>query len=451
MSSIFAMRDYRHLFGAQIVALFGTGLATVALGLLAFELAGPRAAAVLGTALALKMVTYVVVAPVAAAFADRLPRRSMLVGLDVVRAAVVIVLPFVEHVWQVYVLIVILQSASAAFTPAFQAVLPDLLPDREQYTRALSYSQLAATMETLLSPLCAAVVMALVSFHWLFVATSVGFVCSAALVMTSRIPGATAPEGDAHVFDKTVAGLRIFAATPRLRGLVGMDLVVAAVGSVVIVNTVNYVRETLGRSDTDVAVLLACNGFGVMLAALSVPALLRRVHERRVMLSGCVVLVCAVIAAVVLSWAASAAWCWTAAAAIWAVIGVGTGLVLTPTGRVLARSSSSTDRPAVFAAHFSLSHACWLIAYPVAGWGATMLGYTPTWMLLTALAAAGAWVARSSWPRRDPEVLDHVHVGPGVGEHVTHAVPLGDGRWRHAHPFVIDRERDRWPDLARST
>ena len=46
-----ANRTYRHLFFAQIVALIGTGLATVALGLLAYQLAGSDAGAVLGTAL----------------------------------------------------------------------------------------------------------------------------------------------------------------------------------------------------------------------------------------------------------------------------------------------------------------------------------------------------------------------------------------------------------------
>lgn len=55
MLNILANRTYRHLFGAQIVALSGTGLATVALGLLAYELAGASAGAVLGTALAIKI------------------------------------------------------------------------------------------------------------------------------------------------------------------------------------------------------------------------------------------------------------------------------------------------------------------------------------------------------------------------------------------------------------
>jgi hypothetical protein len=55
---------------------------------------------VLGTALAIKMVAYVGVAPVAAAFAELVPRRAMLVGLDLVRAAVALALPFVGEVWQ---------------------------------------------------------------------------------------------------------------------------------------------------------------------------------------------------------------------------------------------------------------------------------------------------------------------------------------------------------------
>lgn len=68
---LFAIRDFRHLFSAQIIALFGTGLATVALGLLAYELSGPSAGAVLATALTIKMAMYVLIAPLAAAYADR--------------------------------------------------------------------------------------------------------------------------------------------------------------------------------------------------------------------------------------------------------------------------------------------------------------------------------------------------------------------------------------------
>src|SRR3954471_22467220 len=95
MLAVFSNRTYRHLFTAQVIALAGTGLLTVALGLLAFDLAGEQAGAVLGTALAIKMIAYVTVAPVVGGFADRLPRRAFLVAIDLVRARIALLLPFV--------------------------------------------------------------------------------------------------------------------------------------------------------------------------------------------------------------------------------------------------------------------------------------------------------------------------------------------------------------------
>jgi len=188
MLGVLANRTYRHLFLAQVVSLVGTGLATVALGLLAFDLAGDRAGAVLGTALAIKMIAYVGVAPVAAAFSERLPRRTMLVALDLVRAVVALALPFVTEVWQVYLLIFLLQSASAGFTPTFQATIPDVLPDERDYTSALSLSRLAYDLESLISPMLAAALLTVISFHSLFAGTVLGFLLSAALVLTVRLP-----------------------------------------------------------------------------------------------------------------------------------------------------------------------------------------------------------------------------------------------------------------------
>ena len=68
------------------------------------------------------------------------------------------------EIWQVYVLIFILQSASAGFTPAFQATIPDVLTDERDYTKALSLSRLAYDLESLMSPMLAAALLLLVSF-----------------------------------------------------------------------------------------------------------------------------------------------------------------------------------------------------------------------------------------------------------------------------------------------
>ncbi|MEG7168020.1 MFS transporter, partial [Pseudomonas aeruginosa] len=122
------------------------------------------------------------IAPIAQAFADRLPRRSLLVALDLIRAAVALCLPFVTEVWQIYLLIFVLQAASAGFTPTFQATIPDILPDEEEYTKALSLSRLAYDLESLVSPMLAAALLTIISFHNLFAGTVLGFLVSAALV-----------------------------------------------------------------------------------------------------------------------------------------------------------------------------------------------------------------------------------------------------------------------------
>ncbi|MFC4375874.1 MFS transporter [Nocardia halotolerans] len=446
-STLFAHRDYRLLFTAQVAALFGTGLTTVALGLLAYELAGGNAAIVLGTALTLKMIAYVTVAPIAGAYAGKLPRRQFLVALNAIRGAIVLALPFVDQIWQIYVLITLLQIASAAYTPTYQAVLPDILPDERDYTRALSAAQLAATMETLLSPMLAALALSVISFHWLFVGTGIGFAVSVALVLAAHIPNAAVGAG--AITERLAAGLRLFAATPRLRGLLGLNLVVAAAGSVVMVNTVNYARDVLGASQSGVALLLAANGLGTMLVALTLPRVLERRGERPVMLTGAAVLAAGLTSAIALSIAGSGDWRWAAALTVWALIGAGTGLILTPTGRVLRRSARPEDRPALFAAQFSLSHLAWLITYPITGWLATTAGFTTTWATLAVIAALGAAAAVRLWPRHDPAEITHTHelgtVDPAI---LADAVKVGPRHYRHTHTYVIDPDHPRWPTTA---
>ena len=208
------------------MALLGTGLANIALGLLAYDLSGDRAGLVLGTIFTIKMVAYVGIAPIAGAFANRWPRRKMLVSLDLVRAAVALCLPFITEIWQAYVLVFVLQSASAAFTPTFQATIPDILPEEDRYTRALSLSRLAYDLENIISPMLAAILLTFVSYNTLFVGTVIGFVGSALLVVSVLLPSPkpTAPRG---IYDRTTRGIRIYLATPRLRGLLSLNLAAA--------------------------------------------------------------------------------------------------------------------------------------------------------------------------------------------------------------------------------
>ncbi|MZR15112.1 MFS transporter [Maritimibacter sp. DP07] len=436
MLSILSDRTYRHLFLAQVIALVGTGLASVALGLLAYDLTGARASAVLGTIFTIKMVAYVSIAPIAGALAERLPRRAMLVVLDVVRAGAALCLPFVTEVWQVYILIAVLQSASAAFTPVFQATIPDVLPDEERYTRALSLSRLAYDLENILSPMLAAAALLIVSFNTLFFGTMLGFIASALLVVSVLLPSPK-PAARRPIWQRSFTGIRIYLATPRLQGLLALTLTAASGGAMVLVNTVVLVRAELGLSESALAISMGAFGAGSMAAALALPRLLGRLDDRPVMLSGALVLIAALVgfAVVIRSLGLS----WPALLLAWGVAGIGYSAILTPSGRLLRRSVHDEDRPAIFAAQFALSHACWLIAYPLAGALMTGLGAVAALLVLAGLGGVGLLAARALWPAGDPVVLEHRH------DDLPRDHPHLKGRRTHRHAFVIDNLHETWP------
>lgn len=440
MLSIFANRTYRHLFAAQVIALIGTGLATVALGLLAFDLAGNDAGVVMGTALAIKMIAYVGVAPIAAAFAERLPKRTMLVTLDVIRAGVALLLPFVSQIWEVYVLIFVLQSASAAFTPTFQATIPDVLPDEQDYTKALSLSRLAYDMESLVSPMLAAALLTVMSFHNLFTGTVLGFLASAILVVSVTLPAHAMP-ARRSIYDRTTRGIRIYLATPRLRGLLAVNVAVSAAASMVFVNTVVIIQGGMGLTQSAVALALASFGAGSMIAALALPRLLSKLTDRRVMLSGVGLLVVGMFAGTLMIGQHSLM-------ALWFVLGLGYSAALTPAGRLLWRSSHQEDRPALFAAQFALSHVSWLVFYPLAGWLGARYSMTVAFLVLGGAAALAVWAAFRVWPSIDLKEIEHEHSNLPEGH--VHAVgsPTPNGI-RHTHPFVVDDYHPRWPSSGR--
>lgn len=395
---VFRHRTYARLFAAQVVALLGTGLLTVALALLAYDLAGAAAGAVLGTALTIKIATYVIVSPLASALTARFDARRVMVSADLVRAGIAALLPMVDAVWQVYVLILVLQAASATFTPTFQAVIPAVLPVEDDYTRALTWSSIAYDLESLASPTIAAVLLTVMSFHDLFVGTVIGFLGSAALVVGTPLPAMSVPVATSFR-TRLTGGIRSFLSRPRLRALLALDLVLASSTALVLVNTVVLARDTFGVGERAVPVALACFGAGSILAALVTPGLLRHRDDRVVMVGAALLTVLGIaLSAVLIAGAGDIERGWPVLLGLWAMLGALGTAVAIPSSRLVVRASSPDDRQSLFSAQFSLSHACYLVTYPLAGFAGSALGQGWAAALLALVATAAVAGAVCWWP-----------------------------------------------------
>ena len=89
-------------------------------------------------------------------------------------------------------------------------------------------------------------------------------------------------------------------------------------------------------------------------------------------------------------------------AVLWFVMGLAWSAVETPIGRIIRRETPSDQLSAVFAAQFSLSHACWLISYQLAG-ALGLAGLPTAAFVLAGLAAAAAVLASLLW-RAEPQL-----------------------------------------------
>lgn len=440
MTTPLANPSFRRLFAAQVCSLLGVGLLTVALSLAAYRIGGPTAAGqMLGLLLALKMVAYVLLAPVAETLLAGVSRKRAMVLLDLGRMLLLLPMVFVTQTWHVASLAFAFFVLSAGFTPLFQSVIPDVLPEEHDYTKALSWSRIAYTMEALLSPIVAAALLNLVTGQALFIAAATAFFGSVVALLVTRFPARTTTNRKRPFLKRVGRGLWIYGQTPRLRGLFLLNFALSLAMAWVLVNTVVYAGVRLGDAERYFPILMACYGVGAVLGAVIIPRLLRQINERIAMASGAMG-----FAAVGAGFALLPTAPMSILIPVWIAFGFTSSLVLTPGGLVITRSAAHDDRAAVFAAQFSLSHAGWLVAYPLAGWLAGYASLETALLLLSVVCALVAGAALSVWPADDPLERTHSHPElPDDHPHLKQATPNGRSN-QHVHAFRIDELHPTW-------
>jgi MFS family permease len=409
VTSPLANPNFRWLFSAQVFSLVGTGLLTVALSLAAFSIGGVKAAGqVLGVIFALKMVAYVGIAPLIEAVLSGVNRKIALVSLDFGRLLLLVLMAFTENTYQIVLLSFVFFVLSAGFTPLYQSVIPDVVPEKDAYARALSWSRIAYTLESILSPTIAVALLTFITGSFL---------------------------------QRVFKGMSIYIKTPRLKGLFLLNFALSLAMAWVFVNTVVYSGLRLGSSETYFPILMGFYGLGAALGASIVPRVVARLGERRTMSSGTFLFAAVGCFFSVLQnptiWLLSV---------IWVGFGIASSLVLTPGGLVLTRSAQAKDRAAVFAAQFSLSHAGWLVAYPLAGWAATWVSLEAAAFVLSALCVVMTILALQVWPSHDPLEREHSHPElPSNHPHLRDPVANGANH-RHFHAYTIDNLHPNWVD-----
>jgi MFS transporter, NRE family, putaive nickel resistance protein len=409
-------RDFRLLFGAQVISLMGSGVTTVGLALFAYQFTGGASAtAVIGNALTLRILAFLLFSQPAGVIADRASRKRILIAADILRFGLLALFPFITAVWQVYALIFAINAVTAFFTPTFEASIPEVVGD-EQYVKALSLSRVAVDVEAVAAPAVAGILVALLGIRWVFWFDAFTYLVSALLVALATIPHISktyAPLSLRSFLSEITTGTRVLLREPSLRQALTLSFAEATAGAAAIVVTVAYVRDVLGRGETTFAVIMAGLGLGSSLAAILLGRATGRyeqgardravLHGRRHAWAARALIAGGVVLGLILLPGALKPPL-IIFALLWTLNGAGQALVAIPSSTLLAEHTIEQERGRAYAAHFALTHACWLVTYPAVGHAAALWGAPATFsvagvvcLLVTAAAVAlGRGVGRGA-------------------------------------------------------
>jgi len=363
---------------------------TVGLALFAYKLTGGvSATAVIGNALTLRILAFLLFSQPAGVIADRVSKKTILIAADVIRFALLALFPFITSVWQIYVLILAINAVTAFFTPTFESSIPEVVGG-EQYVKALSLSRVATDVEAVAAPALAGLLVALLGLRWVFWFDAFTYLVSASFVTVTVMPYVKKklPRISLRNFlTELTTGTRILLREPSLRQALTLSIAEATAGAAAIVATISYVRDVLGRGQTAFAFVMAGVGLGSSLTAIALSRATGRyekgardrsvLHGRRhtwasrALLAGGLVLGLLLLPDILKPPLIVFGF-------LWMLNGAGQALIAIPSSTLLAEHTSETERGRAYAAHFALTHLFWLLSYPVMGHASAKWGSPST-------------------------------------------------------------------------
>ena len=184
-AKIIASPSYFPLWLGQLVSNFGDTVNYVALVVLVYQLTGSGLA--VSITVVFEIVPVLLLAPIAGVIIDRFPRKTILILSDLIRAGLVLVLVFADSVWQVYIVAMLLTSASVFFNPTLQAVIPNIV-DKESLLVANSVSWTTGRLVQILASAIAGGLIATIGTSPAFGVNALSFLFSAFMILRLSIP-----------------------------------------------------------------------------------------------------------------------------------------------------------------------------------------------------------------------------------------------------------------------
>src|SRR6478752_859799 len=270
-------RDFALLWTGMTISLLGDGIYTVAVAWQVYEIHNdPSALALVGLAWTGGLVLFILLAGV---LSDRLDRRRVMIGADVLRAVSQLVIGLlalsgVLEIWMLVLLVLVHGIGEAFFAPAFSALVPDILAP-PLIPQASAIEQIVRqAARNFLGPAIGGVLVALVGPGTSFIIDAATFAFSAVCIFAIRTrPPMVIRERTAGV----VAELREGVAYVRTQTWLWGTLIAASLAILFFMGPIQVlvpyvVKNDLGAGSGSYGLILALEGAGAILMSVWVGA-----------------------------------------------------------------------------------------------------------------------------------------------------------------------------------
>ncbi len=280
MAGIFAQSPMRRLpadfwkfWSGQTISTLGSSVTSFALPLLMFQLTGSPLN--LALTVAVNVLPYTLFGLLIGAWVDRVNRKRVMIFTDIARALVIVSIPLLAlfgllTVWEIYIASFVNATLTIAFTAANFAAVPSLVKS-DDLVAGNGYIQASFSMAAIIGPLAAGLLLILVPLPMLLFIDAASFLASTIsllFVKRSFNTSTGAKKAATKIGGDILEGLRYVLNHPILFWLTLLLLLINFILPTAEVQIVLYAKEWLHASDTQIGLLYASDGLGVVVFSL---------------------------------------------------------------------------------------------------------------------------------------------------------------------------------------
>lgn len=279
-------RDFVLLWHGQLTSEFGSGL--LKLAVLLHVYASTRSTVATTAAFVAETAPWALLSPWSGALADRVNRRSLLIGSDVLRALVLLPLLFVTSLPVILVVLCAQAAVGTVFRPAYNAFLPAVVPV-PQLAAANGFSSSTGSVLGLVSPAVGAALFAAFGFTLIVAIDAATFLLSVATILCLRArPRPMPPRPRTSTRADLAVAVREVRETPVLRLLFASMICFAMMEALIAPLFVPFLQGTLHASATQIGFAASAQAFGTIAGGLIVVSVSRRLGATRMFVLGAV-------------------------------------------------------------------------------------------------------------------------------------------------------------------